>query len=128
MSHLRKIQVVDQEILWLTVLETTCSTGCLLPIDRERSCYMAVIYMDVVLKVMLSYEPRLWHPTWNIQPGQTHVHLKVQEQNGSPRIYFDFSDFPYAVQGCDHLCPFPGGISVEISVSHQKLLYLADLI
>jgi hypothetical protein len=62
MSHLRKIQVVDQEILWLSVLETTFSIGCLLPSDREKSCYMAVIYMDVVLKVMLSNEPRLGTP------------------------------------------------------------------
>jgi hypothetical protein len=43
MSHLRKIQVVDQEILWLSVLETTCSIDFMFLSDREKSSYMAVI-------------------------------------------------------------------------------------
>jgi len=38
MPHLKKIQVVDQEILWLSVLETTCNIDFLLPSDREKNC------------------------------------------------------------------------------------------
>ena len=43
---IRKTEVVDQEIHWLSICETTCSTDYLLPSVRGKSCCMAWFYMD----------------------------------------------------------------------------------
>lgn len=46
MPRLRRIQVQDEEILWLLILQTTCITGFLLRSLQERVGCMAVILYE----------------------------------------------------------------------------------